>query len=366
MKKSILALATLPVLLLGACSDDEPVNILQDEPHEAISFRPSMAGVSRATEVTNANLPSVTVTALLNGQNYFTNLLFSKDNTGFFNSTKPYYWPGDNSSIDFYAYYPDMDTMGADVTVDNTTKEITNFTVAEQIADQVDLITAHATGNQKANEASGVPLEFKHRLAQIEIRAKSSNPSYKVTVVGARIGRAQTTGTFNMADSSWTMDEWHDTNVWDAVCDPVELTPDPVSVMGEAGNAMMIPQTLYVWNPTGDPDNAARMAYLAVRVRIVSDTGVQLYPFPGEDEHTAQLYHHTDGYAWTAVPLSTTWEQGKKYIYNLDFTNGGGYVDPDDPTPGKPVIGGSIKVVPEVTEWSESDIDVPMTTTTTK
>ncbi len=360
MKTKVLAIASLPALLLAACAEEEPVQV-QDEPaQEAISFRPAMGAVSRATEVTNANLPSVNVTALLGDQNYFTDLEFTKDNTGYYNSAKKYYWPGDDSQLDFYAYYPDVDTMGADVTVDKDTKEITNFTVAEEIADQVDLITAHNTGTRKANEAAGVPLEFKHRLAQIEIRAKSANPNYTFTVTGVRIGRPQYMGTFNMADSTWTLDDWHDTNVWTSYCDTTVLTADPVSIMGPSGNAMMIPQTLTPWSPTGDPDNVAREAYLSVLVRIVSDTGVQIYPFPTESAQTAKTYGH-NGYAWASIPLSGTWEQGKKYIYTLDFTEGAGNVDPDDPTPGKPVLGDPIKVVPQVVDWTDADNDIPMT-----
>lgn len=360
MKAKLLAIASLPVLLLAACAEEEPVVNQSEEVREAISFRPSMGAVSRATEVTNANLPAVNVTALLNGQNYFTDLVFSKDNTGFYNSAKSYYWPGDTTTIDFYAYYPSMDELGCDVTIDKDTKEITSFTVAEDISDQVDLITAHATGTREKNEAAGVPLVFKHRLAQIEIRAKSANTTYTYTVKGVRIGRYETTGTFNMADSSWTMDDWHDTAILTSSCDSVVLTADPVNIMGPSGNAMIIPQTLTPWSPTNDPDNVARGAYLSVLVRIVSDTGVQIYPFPSESAQTATTYDH-NGYAWASIPLGGTWEQGKKYIYTLDFTDGAGNIDPDDFPPGKPVLGEPIKVVPQVVDWTEADIPTPMT-----
>ncbi|MBD5164001.1 MAG: fimbrillin family protein [Bacteroidales bacterium] len=360
MKAKFMAIAALPVLLLAACAEEEPVAPQAEEAtREAISFRPSMSGLSRASEITNANLSDINVTALLDGQNYFSDLVFSKDNTGFYNSAKSYYWPGDTSTLDFYAYYPSMDVMGCDVTINKDTKEITSFQTAENIADQVDLITAHGTGTKAKNEAAGVPLEFKHRLAQIEIRAKSNNPSYTFTVKGVRIGRPQYLGTFNMADSSWTLDEWHDTFVLESSCDSVVLSSTPVSIMGASGNAMLIPQTLVEWNHTGDPDNAARGTYLSVLVRIVSDTGVQMFPFPSESAHTAELFHH-HGYAWAAIPFSGTWEQGKKYIYTLDFTEGAGYVDPDGPTPGQPVMGEPIKVVSQVEDWTEDDIPVSM------
>ena len=125
MKAKFMAIAALPVLLLAACAEEEPVAPQAEEAtREAISFRPSMSGLSRASEITNANLSDINVTALLDGQNYFSDLVFSKDNTGFYNSAKSYYWPGDTSTLDFYAYYPSMDVMGCDVTINKDTKDI--------------------------------------------------------------------------------------------------------------------------------------------------------------------------------------------------------------------------------------------------
>lgn len=359
MKKTLIAIASLPLLMLAACSDDEPFEVQQQTIGQAISFRPSMASLSRATEVTNANLPSVSVTAILNNQNYFTDLLFAKDNTGFYNSAKSYYWPGDTTTIQFYAYYPAADVLGADVTIDSSTKEVANFEVVDSIKDQVDFITAYATGTRKANEAAGVPLQFKHRLSQIEVRAKSDNTTYSYEVAGVRLGRFQYLGTFNMADSAWTLDDWHDTKVWTSYCTPVKLTSDPVDIMGPSGNAMMLPQHLTPWDPKGDPDNVARESYISVLVRIISDTGVQVYPFPSEKTPTSN--DRIAGYAWATIPLSGDWEQGKKYVYTLDFSDGAGNVDPDDPTPGEPVLGDPIKVVPTVTDWTDASSDIPMT-----
>ena len=359
MKKTIITLAALPLVMLAACSsEDEPVDSQRSQTvPEAISFRPAMAGVSRATEVTNANLPSVNVTALLNGQNYFTDLLFSKDGSGYYNSEKSYYWPGDSTTLKFYAYYPAVQDMGAEVTINKDTQEVANFEVADSIGEQIDFITATNSGRRSQYEKSGVPLEFKHRLAQIELRAKTDNKNYVYSIAGVRLGRMEYLGTFNMADSSWTLDDWHDTKVWTSFMEPTTLTSEPVSIMGTAGNAMMLPQQLRAWDYQNDPDNVAREAYFSVLIRITSDTGVTIYPFPSNKRHIATPI---EGYAWASIPVDTKWEQGKKYIYTLDFTEGAGVVDPDDPTPGKRVLGDVIKVVPQVVDWVETDIPVSM------
>lgn len=213
-------------LSFTSCSQDEPENELHQG--MAIDFRPVMG--SRASEISNANLTDIYVTALETGDtdNYFTNLQFSKGTDGFFSSDVKYYWPGDNNTLTFYAYAPSQDAMGADVTVDNTTHEIQNFVTPENISEQVDIITAVATGNRSANEASGVPLTFSHRLSQIEIDAKSESEAYKYEVAGARIGRAQTTGTLDLATGTWTLDDWHETAVYTSSCTPVTLTATPV------------------------------------------------------------------------------------------------------------------------------------------
>ncbi|MDE6397143.1 MAG: fimbrillin family protein [Muribaculaceae bacterium] len=359
MKHTALLLTmSLAALTLASCSDDEPDITVHNGNSPAIAFRPAMGGLSRATETTNANLSSIYITSLLGDQDYFDQLEFTKGSDNFFTSAKEYYWPGDDTELTFYAYSPSADVLGADVTINKDTKELTSFVTPENIADQVDFISAKATGNREANETSGVPLVFDHRLAQIQINAKSANPNYTYKVAGVRIGRPQTTGTFDFDTEEWTLDDWHETAVYTSSTDEVTLTADPVSIMGKSGNAMLIPQTLTPWSPVNDPDNVAREAYLSVLVNISTNEGVQIYPFPSDkvkDENG-----NPRKYAWASIPLSGTWEQGKKYIYTLDFTDGAGNVDPDDPTPGEPVLGEPIKATVTVTDWVEADKAIPM------
>ncbi len=348
-------IAALAALSLAACSEDEPVsvNTLEETP---IDFRPAMA--SRATETTNANLESITVTSFIGDANYFTKIDFNKGTDGFFTSADKYYWPGDTTTLDFYAFAPNEDGLGADVTMTADTKELTSFATPEQIADQVDFVTAHATGRKDVNEKSGVELDFKHQLAQIEIRAKSGNEQYVYQACGARIGRAQTTASFDFASGEWTLDDWHETAVYDAYCDTVTLSSTPVSLMGEAGNAMLIPQTLTPWSPAGDPDNVARESYLSVLIRIASKDGAVIYPFPSDTMKDAS--GNKRQFAWASIPLSGTWEAGKKYVYTLDLSEGAGNVDPDDPTPGDRVLGDPIKFTVNVEDWTDADQAIPM------
>lgn len=362
MKKTalFLSIATL-ALTMAACAEDEPLS------HDStiatttgISFRPAMAGDTRAVETTNANLNDFNVTAIWGDKVYFDQLQFSRGSDNFFTSTPEYAWPGDNSEIDFYAYSPSTDELGADVTISTGGKTMDSFSPAEDIADQVDFITAYAKGNAKENESTGVELDFKHQLSQIEVQAKSNNETYVFKVEGVRIGRPQTTASFDFSTMTWTLDDWHDTGVYTSSCDQVTLSGTPVSVMGKSGNAMLLPQTLTPWSPTDDPDNVAREAYLSVLINITTKDGVQVYPFESETKYTQAASARE--YGWVSIPLSGTWEAGKKYVYTLDFSKGGGYIDPDDPNPGTPVLDGPIKFTINVENWIASPDDISMQT----
>ncbi|MDE7179715.1 MAG: fimbrillin family protein [Muribaculaceae bacterium] len=357
MKKTLLFL-TVGAMALTACTSEEdtPMSLRTDTP-EAISFRAGMG--TRADEVTNANISDFYVTALYNDSTLFDKVNFVKGSDNYFESSHNYYWPGETDSVSnmvkFYAYYPSEDALGADITLTNSRKVMENFSPAENIADQVDFITANTQGVRAQYEKTGVPLTFDHRLAQIEVRAKSDDTDYTYTVTGVRIGRAEYLANFDFSTNTWTLDDWHDRICYDASCSPIVLGSEAVSIMGDGGNAMLLPQTLTAWDnaPHHDPDNVARGSYLSVLVRIESKAGAVVYPFASDKKLDSNGQPRK--YAWTAVPISGTWEQGKKYIYTLDFTNGAGTTDPDEPVPGVPVLGDPLKFTVKVNDW----IDTP-------
>lgn len=358
MKNAQLLLIAASALTLASCAYDEPESYRTTK-DEAITFRSGMA--SRATETTNANLTSMYVTAFEGTTPYFENANFVKGADSYFTSTGKYAWLDNDTPLQFYAYAPSQDELGADITETSGKAGLIleNFAVPDSIKDQVDFITANATGTRKQNENTGVELTFDHRLSQIEIQAKSENPTYTFNVTGVRIGRAEYMGSFDFTTNEWTLDDWHDTAVYTSYCDTITLTATPQSIMGPSGNAMLLPQTLTPWSPVNDPDNVARESYLSVLVRITrTDSGFVMYPDATDKRVDAN--GNPVQYAWASIPLSGTWEQGKKYIYTLDFTYGAGNHDPDDPNPGLPVIGGDIKFKVDVNQWVDSDNDIPM------
>lgn len=339
-----LMMAAIAALALTSCSQDEPVTANRGR---AIDFRTSMD--SRATETTNANLTSITAAAFMGDQLFFPAMEFSKGNDGFFTSATEYYWPGDNTELSFYAYSPA--NPGGTVTLNADSKTLTGFSPAANIADQIDFVTANATGTKNANESSGVPLTFNHQLAQIEVRAKTDNQVYTFTISGVRIGQPVSKGSFDFTTSAWTLGS--DKAIYtDTYTGGKVLTADAQSVMGAGGNAMILPQQLTAWDPEGDATNTAQGAYLSVKLNVTTtETGVQVYPYPSNGDCQ-----------WAAIPINTNWQAGKKYIYTLDLTHGAGYVDPNDPIPGTPVLGGPIKFTVDVVDWVDTPSDLDMNT----
>ncbi len=343
MKKTYLFIAAVAAFAFTSCTEDEPIEINNGK---AISFRPSLG--TRASEVTNANISDINVTALLGDSPFFNDLTFSKGEDGFFTSTPEYNWPGDNSSLSFYAYSPS--NPGGDVSITTNSKVMTGFSPASDIASQVDFITATSSGNKEKNEATGVPLTFDHRLSQIEILAKTDNEAYTFHVSGIRVGEAVSKADFDFSTEAWTLGT--DKAIYtDTYATPIQLGSAPVSINGDGGSLMLIPQQLTAWDPENDASNAAKGAYIAIKLQINTVAGAQVYPFPSEGDCS-----------WAAIPISTNWEPGKKYVYTLDLTHGAGYVDPKDPDPGKPVLGGPIKFTVTVTDWVESNQDLSLKT----
>ncbi len=349
--KSTFILAAASVLALTACSsDDDNVEINQGR---TINFRPAIA--SRATETNNSNLVDFKASAFLGSNPYFLNETFSKaSGSSFYNSVADYYWPGDDSELSFVAYAP-ADLQG--ITINANQKTLTDFTPASDISSQIDFISAKATGKKSVNEGPGVPLDFNHNLAQIEVRGLTNNQNYSFKVTGVRIGEPIATGSFDFDNDTWTLAS-NKTDYESTYGTPVVLTADAQSLMGSNGNAMILPQQLEAWDPEGDATNTKAGAYLSVRLQINildndGNEGLQIFPFPSNGDCT-----------WAAIPINTDLQPGKKYIYTLDFSHGAGYDDPKDPDPGTPVLGGPIKFTVDVEDWVDSPSSLDMTTYT--
>lgn len=359
-------LAAATSLALASCSNDHDVELNHGS---EICFRTAFDMPhhgSRAAEYNNnTGVGDIVVTATCDGEVYFKDVVFNyiagvDGQPGTYSSDPvKYYWPGDNRTLTFTAIKQGQtDFIGK------------TFAPVADWANQEDLVySVGATGSLKAS-TNGVNLDFNHALSQIEIKALNNNDQYVIEVVNAKIAHVNNQAEFtlgaNAAASAWsnaTGDASYTTTDYTAI----PLTGNAVSVMGNKGNAMVLPQQLTGWNGKtfGGTNPQGSGSYLALKVRIKTVAGAFVYPT--KEMATAPETQH----AWVAVPINTLWEKGKKYTYTLVFGDGAGYTDPENPTPGPgpnpkdpyPVLDGQIKVVVNTTDWTAGEVSVPGTTT---
>lgn len=301
--KQKLFLAAMAAIAMTSCSNDETLEI-NTGTERAIDFRTAMA--TRATETTIINLDSFYVTAF--NENiidlpYFKDLKFKKEKEGstIFASDDKYYYPGDGSNLTFYAYAPSVEELGSgsSLEIDNANKNLTlkGFSPAETIADQVDFIAANATGN-KANAETGLSLNFRHCLSQIEIKAIQQNPSngYNFEIKGVRIAQAISKGDFDFmaseSESGWDLSAYTDKKIYTYEFDEPKDMAQGASLMDECGGAMLIPQELTAWD-VADKTNEKKGAYISLLLRITTKDGALVYPFKKDAEAEGEAKKNT-------------------------------------------------------------------------
>lgn len=229
-KKIFMGIAAVAALTLVSCSSDD-LNSLSDNSskNEAISFdgywgrsAVSVNG-SRGSVIDKAedlqkvsegfgvfgNYSSTDGEAF--GSNLFENqkVTYSTKETKWTYSPKKYWSP--QGHIDFLAYAPHVDGT----TLKNTS--CIEFTVADNAADQKDLLWANAANQTKANNSGTgkkVKFQFAHALSRLGYTVKT-NPNdasttitlKTITLAGSADGKTNafyTKGTINLSTGVWT------------------------------------------------------------------------------------------------------------------------------------------------------------------
>ncbi|TCO91241.1 fimbrillin-like protein [Bacteroides heparinolyticus] len=369
--------AGLALMALAACSQDETSSVDQSG---AIGFRTSLGKTTRAV-TTLANMGSFNVTAFPNagGANYFTNLAVTSTDAGVtWNTASVYYWPA--GTLDFTAYAPTSINPLVSIAHGASNQKITGFEVEQAVSAQKDVVAAFNSGDKATYGASGVPMNFKHILSQIEVKAKCTNANLRVKVMGVKLGAINSKGDFafpqtatissySVPRTNWaTLSTPKDFLAEDATGTGLELNTTAQSIMFGSDNFMMIPQQLTKYVQASAPTGA----YIAVLCRMDINNG--------SGNYTA-LYPSTApaAYAFAAVGIDTEWQPGKKYVYTLEFGDGGGVVPPnqDNPNPGggtvtppvgpnfpsnpgDPILNNPIKFTVTVDNWADQNENISM------
>ena len=387
MKRKYLGCAILAMFMTSCSNDDVVDNSLGSE----ITFRTiTNATLDKPGKKTRGNsindldhLTAFKVSALKRGEtgtvgNFFTDMTVTNAGDGTWTNGEKHYWP--SYALDFYAYAP-TDVSGVSVATgaaDGSTKVISAFTPSSTVAEQKDLmVAANLTVPLKTKP---VPLHFKHALTQIEIKAKCGDPNIRIKVKGVKIVNVHNKGDFRFptatSGASTSFGTWTSptdfTTPLDAAGtnsyilkaqgtgDIVTLGSSPASIMFGDNNFMLIPQNLTSmgWDGTAHTNGA----YIAVFCNIYNISGNQVIYPEGMTEND---------FAYSAVPVTTYWKAGKKYIYTLDFcgtSSGAGEVDPnankpadpDDKTPsdkgGKEILESPISFSVTMDNWTDEEL----------
>lgn len=376
MKKKLFFLAAAAIAL-AACSNEEVIE--QTRQGKGIDFRASIAqgATSRGVETTQATLYQFYVTAMHGNNNWFSNVLFKNVDNNLYESDEDYLWPG-HGSLDFYAWGYNSGT-GENNALDpdkygtvsiNSTAQTLEFTPQHEVTDQIDLVTAFQTAGKSDVKENGIGLVFNHALCEIQINAMSNNEDYTFDVRGVAICKVNKTGTLSLSavpdqttntlpGDAWTFANDVDKEDYVVIYDSNIRLIDEYKDISKATNSqvgfiMPIPQSLTAWKHDKDPENSHNGAFLAVLVQIMNiNTNIRAFPRPDvADNPGAGDSKDLPGYGWACVPISTTWEPGYRYVYNLDFSYGAGQFDPeDDDQPGEDILGGPIRFNVVVTDW---------------
>ena len=344
----------------------------------SLSAYTAMPTKAAQTDVITDDFTSFQVSAIGNNAVYFDDVTFTKNSEGVWASTPAYFWPA--YALNFYAYNtPENGTFNRSI---STSGQALTFTPSTTLSEQEDLVAASVTGKHESNNnvKGAIALTFNHYLTQVVVNALCSNNNYTVVVDGVKLANMAGEGTYTfstekmvattgLVNSSTSSD-------YSSTFSAKTLTSTAAEVMAEtSGKWYLVPQTVKPWkrnknesaeSETNEMKNTSNGTYLALKVKITSKGGSNVYPYGGNES------------AWMAVPVPSelAFAQGKKYNVTVDFFsstgNGAGYVDPENPGDldgdgnanndnGKSIVGGAIKFDATVSEWGDAvDITISL------
>lgn len=327
MKKIAYAIGALCAFFAVGCNH---LDVATLEDNAAINFRTSVQAPVRATEVTVANIGSFQVTAIGQGDTYFSDLQVNVAEDGTCTPAATKFWPA--YSLDFFGW---ANPAGGTVAIAPDAQKVTGVTPAAAAAAQEDFVVAYNKGDRKSFGDTGVLMNFRHALSAVEVKALNLSDDIKISVKGVCFDNLLNKGDFTWPADVTTGEGTLPAEVWNTEgaekvgyaiepndAEAIVLGKDAQSIMFGTNEWMFIPQTFAAWDVANDKTNAAKGARIGVLVQIEAD-GKVIYP--------------ADGFGYTFVPVAAEWLPGYKYTYVLRFcdpegdnNHGGGFDDDGD------------------------------------
>lgn len=387
MKKNLYLFAAAVVALgLASCSSDETIESAALSESNEVNFRPLVEGVTRAADINATTLETtgffVSARKHSPDAEYFTDAAYTiyttPGGTKTWTCATKYYWPADDSELDFYAYSPKAvgDGHNAQITAH---ANYNTFTVqpSTTISEQVDLIFANTNQKKKSTDNTGVVLNFRHTGAKIVCKVQNSSSSLKFGVEGWKIGYLSPSGTFTYADSNTdgnntgsgttlTFGQWG-SHASATVATEYSSTFSKVDIAASAGATLLdgemiiIPQTITAataYANSGSPAAGDKLnnTFIAVKLYILNNANSELIAGGGTTASPTTI--------WAIWPIGGyNLEPGKKYTYTIDLA-GGGYFETNQGTSDEnfdPILeGAEIKFVTvTVDDWTDVAKAVP-------
>ncbi len=351
MKKNNLLILAVAALGFAACANDETTAVNEKlAESNAISFRANVNGQMRAADINATTLETTGFYVSARKHNpdaeYFTDAAYTIYETPgdvkTWTCATKYYWPSDNSELDFYAYSPKAigDGHNAQITAHANYK---TFTVqpSTTISEQVDLIFANTNQKKKSTDNNGVVLNFRHTGAKIVCKVQNSSSSLKFGVEGWKVGYLSPSGTFTFADEntdgnntgSGTTLDYNQWDSWGTRSVNTEyastFTKKVIAASAGAtdldGEMILVPQALTAATDYASTEANAKLngTFIAVKLYILNAANDALIAGGGETGSPTTI--------WAIWPIGGyNWEPGKKYTYTIDLAGGGYYEQNND------------------------------------
>ena len=380
MRKNLFILAAA-LAVCYSCSNDETVEVNLGE---AISFRPLVNNVTRAKDITANTLETTGFYVSARKHNtdaeYFTDAAYTScatvSGTKTWTCATKYYWPSDDSELDFYAYAPQATGQITAHTNYNT------FTVqpSTTISEQVDLIFANTNQKKKSTDNTGVVLNFRHTGAKIVCQVKNTSTTMKFVVDGWKVGYLSPTGTFTFADANTdgnntgsgktlTYTQWGSLESKSVATEYTStFTAKDIAASASAtaldGEMILVPQRITAATDYASTDQNAKLngTFIAVKLKIMNNDASSTVIAAGASDATIWAIWPIGDAANAQAADQFKWEPGKKYTYTIDLAGGGYYpTNQDDNADLDPILeGAEIKFVSvTVDDWTGVDKAVP-------